>query len=195
MISNQEFIHNLNNDLFILRTLLKRLNIQNDNTAKMTEILHAITEKCSKFLNPELSSDSSVDLIQTIDEVIGRFPDLIFEKNYSENLKFKTNKVEFIDAICNIIKNSFEAGASIVRIEIKYNMIIFCDDGECTSDIVDKLNANVNFTTKSSGCGIGSRSLRMFCERNNCRLFYSIVPNTNSKIKKGYLKVRIKLPI
>ncbi len=195
MIKNQEFIHNLNNDLFMLKALIKRLNLQSEHTVKMTEIIQNITEKCSKFLNPELSKDSTINLIHTIDEVVSRFPELKFEKTYSEDLNFKTNKIEFMDSICNIIKNSYEAGANIIKIEMKYNMIIFCDDGICDSETVDKLNAHVNFSTKALGSGIGSRSLRMYCERNHCRILYSLVPSANKNFKTGNLKIRIKLPV
>ncbi|MDO9183401.1 MAG: hypothetical protein Q7U04_13385 [Bacteriovorax sp.] len=190
----ETFIHDLRNDLQIIKLLLRKISDQNETVDKINNVIETIASKCQNILDPESSKDVLINVNQAIVEIINRYPDLNFEKDFEDHIDLVGNKNKFEEVIANIIDNSKEAGASTIKFETKYKSLIIRDNGICEQNVVDKLNNSNIFTTKINGSGKGSQLIRAYCEKQGCRILYSKVLNGKPVDNKFSLVLRIKFP-
>ena len=188
------FIHDLRNDLLIMKFLVKKLDIENETTNKLNSMLDSVSNKCQMVLAPLNLHNGPLDIVQTIQEIVTCFPNIQFDFNFEEKIHFIANKIEFEDVLKNIIQNSIEAGGNSIKFETKFNSLIIRDDGTCSSGVVDNLNNAVIFTTKDTGHGIGTQGVKQFCDKHECRLLYSKVLKGDPKENNYSLIIRIKFP-
>lgn len=174
MNDNQELAHNIKNDLFIIKCLVKKLNINSEIIDKINEIIKHSSLKCTHIIHPEKMNSETINLNLEIEKALERFPDIDFKKCFHEELLFVCNKIHFQDALSNIILNSIQAGASTIILTIINKSLIITDSGSCTYESVKKLNSGNAFTTKEHGSGIGSKSISEFFNKYNCKITYSI---------------------
>ena len=194
MSVDKAFIHDLRNDLFIIKALLMRLNISNTTVDDIYKVIESISNKCVDVLNPEKNKNCLININQSIAEIMNFFPAIQFDIEYHEDVVINVNKAKFHDVLINIFKNSEEAGAKIIEVKIKYNSLIIRDDGNCFKDTAQKLNDGNIFTTKSLGNGIGAQSIRSFCDLFHCKLLYSVVLSSTVEQEKYSLLTKIKFP-
>ena len=187
MIDNLVFAHSVRNDLFIIQGLLKKLNIKNELVDKINEVINSIAFKCTDLIHPEKMNSESVDVNSAIEETLCRFTNIDFKKVFHEELHLACNKINFQDVLSNIILNSIQAGAGSIVLTTINKSLIITDSGSCTEAVVKKLNNGNIFTTKEHGSGIGSKNVREFFHKYNCRINYSISAYQS-------LIVRIKFP-
>ena len=188
------FIHDLRNDLLIMKYLVKKMNIENESTAKLNKVIDSVADKCQMALAPVYLHNGFIDINQIVKEATTYYSDILFNFAFDEKLELIASKTEFCDVIKNIIKNSIESGASVVNFETKFNTLTIRDDGNCTSEVVDNLNDSVIFSTKDLGYGIGTQSVKQFCTLYGLRILYSKILKGDSKENNYSLIIRIKFP-
>jgi len=106
------FIHNLRNDLNLIKYLVLKSGVKNDQTKAIHEIIGSIAKKCSIFLDTISINNDPTNIGQSIDEILNRFPQIIFERHYLNELRPTINKAIFQDVVTNLIINAIEAGAT-----------------------------------------------------------------------------------
>lgn len=192
MIVDDGFLHDLRNELQLLKLLIDKMGIINEATYKINCVIDSITSKCANATSSSKQVESLVDVNAVVEMITSYYPDINFEKELDEKVSILANKSKFQDVLINLIKNSKEAGANRIKFETKFNSLIISDNGLCSKEIVDKLNSSIVFTTKEDGSGLGSQCVRKFCERNNCQLSYHLLPNLDPFNEAPVLGVRIK---
>lgn len=185
-------IHNIKNQLFLISLLLRKIKNDKEITDKINNILNSINNDYLQMQDHEI--DCLVNINQAIDDLISIYPDVVFEKDFHDNLDFIGNKSEFRDVLINIIKNSQEAGAQTVKFEIKANALIISDNGKCTKVVIDKLNEENVFTTKKNGTGVGSQIVRQFCQKQGCVFKYSASICIDSDKKSTSMIIEVVFP-
>ena len=187
------FFHDLKNEIQILKSLIKNLPSENEVTIKISNLVNKLSDRItSVFSKKEVKT-----LINVNDIILGlssEYSSLLLKKELLERVSFIANKTQFIDVLNNIIKNSYEAGADLVRIEVKFNSLTIRDNGKCSFETIEKLNSKIAFTTKAYAAGLGSQEVRKFCEKNNCTFVYFQSQCSNPKTGDRGLALRIKFP-
>lgn len=188
------FIHNLKNDLLVLKYLVSKISNEDAIKEKIFSTIELASSRCNDILHPHNDKDQFLILNKEIDEVTAFFPDFKFEKDLAVVLSIVANKRCFQDFIANIIINSKEAGADTVKFEIINKSLIISDDGNCSQEITERINSGEVFTTKQNGSGIGNQSIRNFAEKYNCKVLYSTCSIESSGTKKNSLVIKINFP-
>ena len=187
-------MHDLRNDLCILKMLLRKIGDKDKIVHKITDIVNAMGEKLSFDYKRDSVIKTLVNVNDSINSVMLCYPDVSFENTLTEPLKLMANGSQLNDALVNIIKNSVEAGADKIKFEFRFNSLIIKDNGTCNHRVVDKLNNHNIFTTKATGSGLGTQGVRKFFESAGCRVLYFLSPNSDPvKMTEGLI-IRIKLP-
>ena len=79
----------------------------------------------------------------------------ILKISYIEDTEIETDKIKVCCAITNIIFNALDAKAKNIIIEANKNIIIIKNDGEKISEDIKEKIFEENFTTKTTGNGLG----------------------------------------
>lgn len=191
---DDSFLHDLRNELQLLKLLIDKLDVMNEATFKINSVIDSIVSKCMNTSSDLKTGDSAFNVNTVIELMCSYYPNIIFEKELNEKISCIANKSKFHDVLINLIKNAKEAGATKVKFETKFKSLIVSDNGACTMEIVEKLNNSNVFTTKEDGSGLGSQCVRKFCERNGCRVSYHLMPNIDPNKGTFVLGVKIKFP-
>ena len=193
MNAKKIFVHDLKNDLNIIKYLVLKSGLENTTTESIHKIIGSIANKSAIFLEEKEIKNELISIGQTLDEVLNRFPQIAFERNYLSELYLCINKTIFQDAVTNLIINAIEAGADKVNVVVNIDSIVFYDNGNCTDEITAQLNESIFFTTKPHGNGLGSQSVKKFCEMHNFKIHYEILQPTTDLDSKKSLKTTIKI--
>jgi hypothetical protein len=195
MSSNAIFIHELKNEIHILKLLVGTLDFQNETIDRINTIINKINEKIVNAFNKVNEEKMLINVNSLILDLKSDYPNLHFNKELLESISFMGQKSEFQNSLTSIIKNSYESGATLISFEIKFNSLTIRDNGDCSIETVEKLNSKTKFTTKEDGSGYGSLGLHKFCEDNGCDLVYFLSQRSTSNGSRKGLAVRIKFPV
>ncbi|MFA6236931.1 MAG: hypothetical protein WC635_06350 [Bacteriovorax sp.] len=187
----QIFMHELSNDVIFLETLILKLDPRNDIVKKITDTVFKIKAKCKE--SSESKTTSNLDLAAEIKKSTAKFDSLKVSFMVSSRPMIFTNKIKLDDFLTNICRNAVEAGADQLRIEIRDSSVIFYDNGKCSREIVNKLREGTAFSTKIGGKGIGTQSMRAFCNDHNIVIGYYLSPSIDYKFKKESLAIKLIL--
>ena len=195
MSSNAIFFHELKNEIYILKLLVAKLDLQNEFIDRINSVINTINEKIMIAFTKENEQKELINVNNLIYELKSDYPNLHFNKELLESISFMGQKTGFENSLTSIIKNSYESGATLISFEIKFNSLTIRDNGNCTIETVEKLNSKTKFTTKKNGSGYGSLGLHKFCENNGCSLVYFLSQRSISNSGGKGLAVRMKFPV
>lgn len=195
MSSNAIFFHELKNEIYILKLLVEKLDLQSETIDRITAVINKINERIVIAFTKENEGKKLINVNNFIFDLKSDYNNIQFNKDLLESISFMGQKTQFESCITSIIKNSYESGATLISFEIKFNSLTIRDNGNCTIETVEKLNSKTKFTTKEDGSGYGSLGLQKFCENNGCVLVYFLSQRTNLNGKGKGLAVRIKFPV
>lgn len=188
------FLHDLKNEIFILKLLVKKLNLTGETIDKINNTINKMNDRVIFAFSSKKEEKTKIEVSDMILNMTPDIPNLTYSKDLSETISVMLNRPQFEDVITNIIKNAHEADSTNIKFETKYNSLTIMDNGNCDISIVEKLNSNVKFTSKENGSGLGTQGVREFCKKNSCELVYFLSRYTNSETGKRGLAVRIKFP-
>lgn len=194
MSTDALLLHDLGNELSILSMLIKKLGVKNETMDKISNVITSMSEKISRGYKKNETPKTMVNINDYVSNLALCYPNVKFENNIKEPLKMMANGSQLNDALINVIKNSVEAGADTIKFEIRFNSLIIKDNGVCSRGVVERLNNNNIFTTKSDGAGLGTQGIRKFFEGIGCNVLYFLAPNPDPIRKTHGLVTRIKLP-
>lgn len=135
------------------------------------ETLSQIASEFSSFAKMPSPNVSQIDLKKALNEIILLFND----ENVSINLTFNAHTVfftgdasQFKRMLINLIRNSIQANADEVNFSVEEDeknlLISISDNGSGIPEKFLYKIFNLNFTTKSSGMGIGLKLAKKFVE-------------------------------
>lgn len=164
--------HNLQNDIAVMMglvSLVRKMEIS-DSVKNIMKKLQTKLKKTSNTLNDLVNPKEEVDIASIFKELDS---DLNINVNGNRFI-LNVNKRKGEMFVENIAKNAKESGASNLKISCGKKKMIIRDDGNGFSEKdLQKINSNIQFTTKVSGSGIGSQYIRDFCKKNNLNITYS----------------------
>ena len=180
------FLHDLKNDIQILKMLVAKLEKGNEVVTKLNATINKIVVKCTDAAGAHRLHDINGE----IEKTCLNYTEMKILKSFDEKLQLKCNISKLQDTLNNLVKNYQEAGTQTLRITTKFNCIILKGDQGCTAELVDKLNKGESFSTKGEGRGLGTASIRDFCVANRCKLSYHLLNVSGINT----LGVKIQLP-
>jgi len=135
------------------------------------ETLSQIASEFSSFAKMPSPNVSQIDVKKELNEIILLFND----ENISIHLAYRAQTVfftgdasQFKRMLINLIRNSIQANADRVNFSIdedeKYLLVSVSDNGKGIPDKFLNKIFNPNFTTKSTGMGIGLKLAKKFVE-------------------------------
>ncbi len=196
----KQVAHEIKNPLTPMKLLIQQLIASyNDKSEKFDEIFKKVTQTilnqietlkniASEFSNfarmPNLKLEK-VDLLKSVNDVIGLFAyqNKTVKINTECNIAFaNVDNDHFKRTLVNLIRNSFEANADYVEIDViksNGNIIIKIKDN---GKGIPKENINKifmpNFSTKENGMGLGMSMAKQFIESiNGTIIIASTSPN------------------
>lgn len=134
---------------------------------KAVECLKRSIKRINDACNHALGVDSAElsDLTSVLAECVSQYEGILKLNVASTPCETKVNKSRFSDVFTNILKNSEEAQATLVKVRLDKRYIIFEDNG-CGF----KTNAFQQESNKGAGHGFGLKSLRQFCLEHGFQL-------------------------
>lgn len=142
------------------------------------EILKNIASEFSNFGRMPLLNIEKLNVVTSIQEVLNLFTDEKREIKFeyqSKNIFVNADKDHLKRAIINLVRNSIQAYASTVTVEIKtengFCAVRMIDDGKgIDKENIEKIFEE-NFTTKKSGTGLGLSMAKRFIESIGGKIF------------------------
>lgn len=135
------------------------------------ETLSQIASEFSSFAKMPSPNVSQIDLKKELNEIILLFNDenISIQLTYTAHTDFFTGDAsQFKRMLINLIRNSIQANADRVNFSIdedeKYLLVNVSDNGKGIPDKFLNKIFNLNFTTKSTGMGIGLKLAKKFVE-------------------------------
>lgn len=135
------------------------------------ETLSQIASEFSSFAKMPSPNVSQIDLKKELNEIILLFNDenISIHLTYTAHTDFFTGDAsQFKRMLINLIRNSIQANADRVNFSIdedeKYLLVSVSDNGKGIADKFLNKIFNLNFTTKSTGMGIGLKLAKKFVE-------------------------------
>lgn len=194
--------HDINNQLQVIRLVVERLINelfkQNTSKKKSVELTRTIEEsigKISSICKEALDGDEPIDMniskcIQSALEYCNSFEvETDFLKHRDPVVKVTPNAFERI--LINIFKNSIEASADKIFVELRENLLVVKDNGGgLSSDQFLEFKLGEYTSTKNDGHGLGIQSLYQYCEEMGWELDLSNFDYLHERKKKG-LKISI----
>lgn len=135
------------------------------------ETLSQIASEFSSFAKMPSPNVSQIDLKKELNEIILLFNDenISIHLTYRAQTEFFTGDAsQFKRMLINLIRNSIQANADTVNFSIdedeKHLLVSVSDNGKGIPDKFLNKIFNLNFTTKSTGMGIGLKLAKKFVE-------------------------------
>lgn len=165
-----EILHDLSNAMLAIKGLLLKVQNCDDPITKTEKLIRAIERVklaedylCAKKSHRDIQS---VDLAKVLKDTIpffsGVYSDIELSIEITSNPIVKMDNSLFFNALTNLIKNSIEAEAKRVHIELSECELKICDDGPgITPDILEKIKSEGS--SKGDGRGVGLQSIARFC--------------------------------
>lgn len=174
-------LHDINNNLTVVKLSLE-VSLQKSEIREVKNLANSALAKTLETI--QLCQSYKKDLFLMIE--LGQFfRDFIRDeqKHYGIKLSFKSqghvvrkvNIHRLKAVVINIVKNAVEAKAKKLEIELDKNIMEFIDDG-----VEGKIESTAVDTTKTSGSGMGLKSISEFCVSNNCTLLTKKRPGKRS---------------
>lgn len=135
------------------------------------ETLSQIASEFSSFAKMPSPNETEIDLKKSLDEIILLFNDenISIHLFYNAQTEFFMGDVsQFKRMLINFIRNSIQANADSLTFSVneddKYLLISVSDNGKGIPEIFLNKIFNLNFTTKSTGMGLGLKLAKKFVE-------------------------------
>jgi signal transduction histidine kinase len=149
------------------------------------DTLSSIATEFSMFANMPKSKNEKINIITKINNTVNLYsdeesPEITIENHGSEEIFVCADKEQIIRVFNNIIKNSIQAipvnRKGLIQIEIvkdQQNVIISIRDNGAGIEekLIDKI-FEPNFTTKSSGMGLGLAMSRNIIEQSDGKIWF-----------------------
>ena len=177
--------------IFNLVELIERKKTNNDIKNEIENIkseiirLNTIVDKFISFARDEKVKKDLLSVYELV-ELIKRQAHLIIINicEIKKDTKVPVDEVLIERVFKNLAKNSIEAGAKKIEVEIKqYNdkiIINFSDDGNLVPETIKDKIFIPFFTTKSSGMGIGLAIVKNIIQKHNGNIKYEQINNKNN---------------
>ncbi len=184
--------HEIKNPIAAAYNLIEIIQKKPDDTKnidRLNEIkqeitrLNSITDKFIHFARDDNLVKEKIKLKSFFENITNQFNVNINYKNINDNQLIETDSILMERALKNLIKNSYEAGAKNIDLNIEKNenflLIDIIDDALLIPDnIKDKIFIPF-FTTKQNGMGIGLAITKNIIEKHNGRIEYKPLENKN----------------
>lgn len=135
-----------------------------DSVVHQIDIISSITKSFSNFAQMPENQQMEIDVVETIRRTLDIFPPTIvsFHTNVAK-LPFKMDMLYLTRIITNIVKNGIQANSSHQNKKVEVSLvdniteflITIKDNGDGISEEIKDRVFEKNFTTKSTGMGLG----------------------------------------
>ena len=175
---NREELHNIKNKLFIakcgndkaFRVIDKKplnINCLKESLVLVDSSIEAAVEQIHLALTKKSIAKPLVEALCETIELCSDMPLKVHSQVRSaSNIVLNVTALESV--IINIFKNSLEAGAKSVYVNLTNNILqVFDDGGGLEDDLLKQIKNEEYITTKDSGSGTGIYSIVKYCKDND----------------------------
>lgn len=144
-----------------------------ESVVHQIDIISSITKSFSDFAKMPTNQDMEIDVVETIKRTLDIFPPSIvsFTTNVQQ-LPFKMDMLYLTRIITNLVKNGIQSSSSHQNKKIEVNLIdntsefiiTIKDNGDGIPDNLKERIFEKNFTTKSTGMGLGLPMVKSIVE-------------------------------
>lgn len=144
-----------------------------ESVVHQIDIISSITKSFSDFAKMPTNQDMEIDVVETIKRTLDIFPPSIvsFTTNVQQ-LPFKMDMLYLTRIITNLVKNGIQSSSSHQNKKIEVNLIdntsefiiTIKDNGDGIPDHLKERIFEKNFTTKSTGMGLGLPMVKSIVE-------------------------------
>jgi nitrogen fixation/metabolism regulation signal transduction histidine kinase len=200
----KQVAHEINNPLTPLRLSIqnfqrkyKQDDPENDKKIKaLTEtlvhqidIISSITKSFSDFAKMPVNQDSEIDVVETIRRTVDIFPQtVVYFSTNTAQLFYKMDSLYLTRIITNIVKNGIQASSDnrnkkiIVTLTdaVEKFMISISDNGNGIREEYRDRIFEPNFTTKSTGMGLGLSMVKKIVEDYEGKIWFATEENVGT---------------
>jgi len=209
----KQVAHEINNPLTPLRLTIqnfhrrfrtedpenvKKVKDLTETVVHQIDIISSITKSFSDFAKMPVHIDTEIDVVETIRRSVDIFPPtVVFLSTNTEFLHYKMDALYLTRIITNIVKNGIQAIPNNRNKHINVNltdsagnfMITISDNGNgIPEEIQDKI-FDANFTTKSTGMGVGLSMVKKIVEDYKGEIWFESIPETGTTFYIRFDKV------
>lgn len=182
----KQVAHEIKNPLTPMKLAVQQLIIAyKDKSPKFEDIFHKVTKTfdqqidtlrniANEFSNfarmPEPTRDN-IDIIKIVNDAAHLFVDNradIKVVSHNQDCQIIGDEDQLKRTIINMIRNSIQANATVIEIEIvsnENNKIIIADNGKGIPEDIQEKIFDANFTTKVEGMGLGLNMAKKYVEK------------------------------
>ncbi len=172
------FAHDINNKISILVMQISAFELKMDQGLpwdegkKSFQKIKIASKDITQMIRETVQdhSETEVDIKEKIVKISQAYDPEIIKISIESfaTPKIKMNMPKFERVVTNIIQNSIDQKAKLLRVFIRENSLIFHDDGGGTDPVtLMKINSGQKATTKEEGTGLGLFSIYELANKMN----------------------------
>ncbi|MGC4127963.1 MAG: ATP-binding protein [Bergeyella sp.] len=209
----KQVAHEINNPLTPLRLTIQnfhrrykpddpenanKVRVLTESVVHQIDIISAITKSFSDFAKMPVHIDTEIDIVETIRRSVDIFPPtVVFFSTNTEFLTYKMDGLYLTRIITNIVKNGIQAipnnrskhiNVSLTDFPSNF-MITISDNGNGIPEAIKDKIFDANFTTKSTGMGVGLSMVKKIVEDYKGKIWFESIPDTGTTFYIQFHKI------
>ncbi len=200
----KQVAHEINNPLTPLRLTIqnfhkrfknddpendKKVKLLTETVVHQIDIISSITKSFSDFAKMPVHINNKIDVVETIRRSVDIFPPtIVFFSTNTEFLHYKMDPLYLTRIITNIVKNGIQAipynrnkQINVTLTDASGNFLItISDNGNGIPEEIGEKVFNANFTTKSTGTGVGLSMVKKIVEDYKGQIWFESIADTGT---------------